>query len=76
MIPENWKKGNEISPGQMRKRIWGTAGHSTSPQLWEINDTSIPENHFQTHEGQEGNWEQSAWIYQREIICDQLDSLL
>lgn len=76
LIPQNWKKGNYKSPGQMKRRIQGTAGHSTSPQLWESDNTNNPENHFQTYEGQEANWEQSEWIHQRGIIFDQLDSLL
>lgn len=36
-------------------------------RLWEGDGPTTLENYFQ-HEGQEGKWQHSAWIY-KEVIC-------
>lgn len=33
-------------------------------------------SHVQAHEGQEGDWEQPAWMYHGQIVPDQSDHLL
>ena len=58
------KKNQELQAGQ--------------PHLnpWESDGANNPQNHLYIYEGQEGDWEQSAWIHDKEIMPDQPDSLL
>lgn len=62
---------HECQDGGPRKLRAGH--HHISP--WELDEAVNPGNDFKTHEGQ-GGWEQSDWIYKREIIFDPPDSLL
>lgn len=43
---------------------------------WKGDGLNNPGNHFQREEGQEGDWEQSTWIYEGEIMLNQRDSIL
>jgi len=43
---------------------------------WEDDGENTLGKHFQTHEGQEGNREQSAWICREEIMLAKPDGLL
>ncbi|KAK4830109.1 hypothetical protein QYF61_008536 [Mycteria americana] len=53
---------------RMRRTIQCTTGHP-----WENQGEVI---HFWAYEGEEGDWEQSAWIYQGQIKSEQSDYVL
>lgn len=44
--------------------------------LWEDDGGNPPGKYFLTHEGQECDWERSAWAYKEEIMLNQPDRLL
>lgn len=57
------------------RRNQGTTGQSHL-DLWEGDGEAHPGNHFQVHEGQRCVLELSAWVYEGEIVLEQLDKLL
>lgn len=44
--------------------------------FWGGNEAANPRNYLKTHERQENDRKQSAWIHQEEIMPDQPDKLL
>ena len=62
-LPE-WQEGGS------RQLQGGKPCHNS----WESDGATNPGSHFQTHEGQNGDQEQSAWNYKGEIVLNQPDS--
>lgn len=73
-----WVGRNQTSllSRQARKRIWGTWCGQPQLDLWEGDGPNLPGNNFQTPEGQEGDRDQSGWLYEEEIVVNEPDSLL
>lgn len=60
--PEDWKKAN-TSPTLKKVKEEDLWNYRPYLYPWEGDAATNPGNYFQTHQGQEDDWEKSAWIY-------------
>lgn len=64
---ENARASSEGAKG----RFWGHQAHHSNLSPMESYRAYPHGSNFQAHEGQEGDWEQPAWIYRAQIMPDQ-----